>query len=383
MFDLFFSGEEIFMSYGLVLGGGGTRGSYHIGAYRALLKLSKQPSMIVGTSIGAINGAVIAQGDFSKLEKLWENIAMEDILKIPDGLKEKENLFNIKNTPEIIKEIYSNKGIDTKPLRRLIDSVTDEEKLKNSEMDFALVTYSVSDKKEIIMKKSDIPKGTLSDYLLASAGFPGFKPIKIGTSMFVDGGVSNNIPVNILVENNIDDILVIDVGGVGIVKDTDVSGKNIVYVRSQESPVGIMDFNEAEIKKNIEFGYFDTLKAFGKCVGNKYYIDVVSYYKNREFYGRDLLSGLETAAEVLGVPIFKIYTVEELISRVCMEFKTAPEIAGIPEVLKNPNEKNAVLALCNAIISKNSEFLANKAVIKVLGKWYDAANSIAYFYTKS
>ena len=370
---------EFCMSFGLVLGGGGTRGSYHIGAYRALSELSKMPSLIVGTSIGAINGAVIAQGDFEKLVKLWENIEIERVLKIPETLKKNFNLFNVKNTPELIREIYEKKGIDTTPLKRLIDSVADEKKLKMSEIDFALVTVSVSDKKEVVMQKSEIPDGELSDYLLASACFPGLKPVKIGKSVFVDGGVLNNIPINILAKKDIQDIVVIDVGGIGVVKDVDVSGKNIITVRSDEPMVGMMDFNEAYIKKNIEYGYFDTLKAFGKCVGGRYYIDTGSYYKNREFYSRELLEGIEKAAEIFGIELFKIYTVEELISKVTSEYRRIPKYDIIPKSLKKLNEKSIVLALTRAIISENSDFLSSKLVTGILGSTYNAANAIAYF----
>lgn len=367
------------MSLGLVLGGGGTRGSYHIGAYKALTELSKEVKAIVGTSIGAINGAVIAQGDFLKLSKLWENIDMEDILALPKTLMKKADLFDIKNTPELIREIYENKGIDSTPLRNLIREMVDEEKLKKSETDFSLVTYSVSDKKEIALSKYEIPDGEMVDYLLASAGFPGLKPVKIRNSVFIDGGVANNIPIDVLIKKGIGDIVVIDVGGVGFVKDSNISGKNIITVRSSSPVVGIMDFDDTEIRQNTKFGYFDTLKAFGKCVGSKYYLDIASYYKNREFYGDELLQGLEQAADVLGISIFKIYTVEELIARVCTEFRMVPSVDGVPEMLKKLNEKNIVCVLAKAIITENADFLGNKLVTGLLGKWYDAANAIAYF----
>ncbi len=371
------------MSLGLVLGGGGTRGSYHIGAYKALTELSKDVKSIVGTSIGAINGAVIAQGDFLKLSGVWEDIDMEDILKLPKNLKKNVNLFDIKNTPELIREIYENRGIDATPLKSLIQKMVDEEKLKKSEVDFSLVTYSVSDKKEVALSKHEVPEGELTDYLLASAGFPGLKPVKIRDSVFVDGGIANNIPIDVLVKQDIQDIAVIDVGGVGIVKDANISGRNIITVRSSSPVVGVMDFDDSEIRKNIKFGYFDTLKAFGKCVGNKYYLDTLSYYKNRELYGDELLQGLEQAAAVLGISIFKIYTIEELMVRVCTEFRMIPSSDSVPEMLKNLNEKNIVCVLAKAIIKENADFLGNKIVTGLLGKWYDAANAIAYFSKKA
>ncbi len=67
---------------GLVLEGGGAKGSYQLGAYRALLEMDIEISGITGTSIGAINGAMIAQGDFEKAKDLWMAIDPEEIFKM-------------------------------------------------------------------------------------------------------------------------------------------------------------------------------------------------------------------------------------------------------------------------------------------------------------
>ena len=61
-------------SYGLALEGGGARGSYQIGAYKALVESGFRFSSIVGTSIGAINAAVICSGGLELLEGIWKEI---------------------------------------------------------------------------------------------------------------------------------------------------------------------------------------------------------------------------------------------------------------------------------------------------------------------
>ena len=60
--------------YGLALEGGGAKGAYHMGAIKALLECGYEFGGITGTSIGALNAAVIVQGDFEKGYKLWENL---------------------------------------------------------------------------------------------------------------------------------------------------------------------------------------------------------------------------------------------------------------------------------------------------------------------
>ena len=76
-------------SYGLVLAGGGTKGAYEVGAWKALRELGVDITAIVGTSIGAINGALFLQNDFDKVMELYDNIKFEDLVQ--------KNLLKIKD----------------------------------------------------------------------------------------------------------------------------------------------------------------------------------------------------------------------------------------------------------------------------------------------
>ncbi len=66
--------------YGLVLQGGGTKGSYHIGVWKALRQLGIEIGAVTGTSIGALNGAFIAQNMFDEALGVWENIKVNDVI---------------------------------------------------------------------------------------------------------------------------------------------------------------------------------------------------------------------------------------------------------------------------------------------------------------
>ncbi|MEG2720791.1 MAG: patatin-like phospholipase family protein, partial [Oscillospiraceae bacterium] len=83
--------------YGLVLAGGGAKGAYQIGAWKALREMGITFSAITGVSIGAINGALIASGDFDKALELWSNVEVASGINIPFELKEPKNLFSISN----------------------------------------------------------------------------------------------------------------------------------------------------------------------------------------------------------------------------------------------------------------------------------------------
>lgn len=67
--------------YGLVLAGGGAKGSYEIGVWKALKELNVPISMVAGASVGALNGAIIVQDDYDTACKLWTNLSMDTVIK--------------------------------------------------------------------------------------------------------------------------------------------------------------------------------------------------------------------------------------------------------------------------------------------------------------
>ena len=84
--------------YGLVLAGGGTRGAYEVGAWKALKELDIEITGIVGTSIGAINGALFLQDDYDKILELYENIKFEDLVEVSEENRLSEgDIFSHKN----------------------------------------------------------------------------------------------------------------------------------------------------------------------------------------------------------------------------------------------------------------------------------------------
>ena len=68
--------------YGLVLSGGGAKGSYEIGVWKALKDMGIPIVAITGTSIGALNGAMLVQGDDVLCELAWTNFSVEEIIDI-------------------------------------------------------------------------------------------------------------------------------------------------------------------------------------------------------------------------------------------------------------------------------------------------------------
>ena len=75
------------MKTGIALAGGGSKGSYQIGVWKALRELGIDYDIVTGTSIGAINGALMVMGDYERAERLWSTITVEDIMANGVNLK--------------------------------------------------------------------------------------------------------------------------------------------------------------------------------------------------------------------------------------------------------------------------------------------------------
>ena len=254
--------------FGIALSGGGAKGGYHIGVWQALRELNIPIEFVTGTSVGALNGAIMTQNDFELAYKLWSTISVDKIIKIKKQFDvTDENIkknFGIYNS---IKKAVISGGLDITPLTQLLSEIIDERKIRESKINFGIVTFSLSDFEPVNLFKESIPPGLIKDYLLASACFPIFKLKKINKKLFIDGGVCDNVPISLLLEKNIKNIIAVDLSAPGIVKKV-----NTITIKNSQNLGGILDFNGEQSKINIEIGYYDTLKVFGKLNGKKYYV---------------------------------------------------------------------------------------------------------------
>ena len=75
---------DLTKEYGLVLDGGGARGAYQIGAWKALKEAGVKISAVAGTSVGALNGALICMDDMEKAEKIWSEMEFSRVMSVDD-----------------------------------------------------------------------------------------------------------------------------------------------------------------------------------------------------------------------------------------------------------------------------------------------------------
>ena len=116
-------------SYGLALEGGGARGSYQVGAYKALVEADIHLKAIVGTSIGAINAAVICSGGLELLEEIWKSID-STIFEIEPQICNEIIHGNKQIKRDITLDILKNRGISLNKLKDILNKYVDEEKEK-------------------------------------------------------------------------------------------------------------------------------------------------------------------------------------------------------------------------------------------------------------
>jgi NTE family protein len=262
---------------GLVLGGGGAKGAYQIGVWKALRELNIEIGFVCGTSVGALNGAFVAQKQYDIAYEMWSKIDMDKVFDAEeDVIKGVSDIFDkgvLSTSVSFLKKAYKNiwdqKGLNIGPLREMISEYLDEEALRKSEVGFGLVTISLDDKKPLRLYKEDIALGELKYYLLGSAMVPGFTQDETFHKKFVDGGLYDNFPIKLAYDKGYRDII-----GVSLFPKIIKSYKdaNVTIIQPSRSLGNFLYFNKELAQRNIALGYLDAMKELGHCFGKQYFI---------------------------------------------------------------------------------------------------------------
>lgn len=189
------------MTVGLVLGGGGVRGAVEVGMLRALFEAGITPDLIVGTSVGAINGAAVAHypnpSVVHTLEKAWASPTASAVYG--------------ESWPRQLRRLATSKTHlnDPAPLRELLEEILGQD------AQFADLTVPLAVCAASIEQAAEhwFDTGPVIDAVLASASVPAaLPPTRIGDQHFIDGGVVNSIPLGEAVARGATEIYVLQVG---------------------------------------------------------------------------------------------------------------------------------------------------------------------------
>ena len=364
---------DLTKEYGLVLDGGGARGAYQIGAWKALREAGVKIEAVAGTSVGALNGALICMGDLEKAEKIWREMTFSTVMDVDD--EEMEGWFSGQTSVhDILKTLWEkvkDGGVDITPLRNLIHQVIDEEQIRNCGKEFCLSTFSLTDKKELTLSVADIEDGLLEDFLLASAYLIGFKNEPLHGKKYTDGGIANNVPVNSLLERGYENLIVVRIHGPGWEQRVKFPEDGTFCEVSPRVKLGsILEFSAKRSRQNLTIGYYDMKRMLYGLEGRIYYLEQTH---EEEYYSRLLeplkeiekaeiafvlklsignsdkelyLGMLEATAKLLRIPKYRIYTVDQLLEMVYKKYITLEDQMNLPRFvhvlmeLKEGNEMN-------------------------------------------
>lgn len=271
---------DLTKEYGLVLEGGGAKGAYQIGAWKALKEAGVKIKGVSGTSVGALNGALICMDDLERAENLWANISYSQIINVDDELMGRlfdKSQMKPEFLRETLKEIFrmlGEGGMDITPLRRLIEENIDEDLIRKSPVEFYSCTYSLTDRKELNVDMKTVPEGQMKDMLLASAYLPGFKNEKLHGKTYVDGGATNVLPMDVLLEHGYQDLILLRIFGVGREKKVSIpEGVSVTEIAPRGNLGNTLQFDAGKSRKNMRLGYYDALRAIYGLQGKIYYVE--------------------------------------------------------------------------------------------------------------
>lgn len=309
---------DLTREYGLVLEGGGARGAFQIGAWKALREAGVKIAGVSGVSVGALNGALICMDEMEKAEEIWSNIKNETVLDL--GGDPVEGLLHF----------VRDKGLNISPLKKLIQETADEDRIRKSRCELYATTFSLSDRKLLNVDVKTMPEGGIKDILLASSYLPVFKPEKLGGKLYTDGGGFNNVPLDVLVDHGYKDIIVIRIYGIGLDRERRVKiadDTRVYHIAPREDLGGVLEFDKKRSRKNMVLGYLEAGRLLYGLAGKHYYLHAPrgeAYYFDRLMSASWLLEACLDGEEKKMQKGFRGYT-EKLFPLLAKKLKLSPD----------------------------------------------------------
>lgn len=185
-----------------VLSGGGPYGAMQVGMLRALLEAGITPDLAVGTSAGSFNAAALAADPsvegMDRLADVWRSLDDEDLFP---GARKRSSWARMVMRGD---RIFENSG-----LHRLVDESLELSTFEDLRIPLGVVATELEDGHEEVFRSGD-----LIGPLLASSAMPGiFPPVEIGDKHYIDGGVTNAVPIAPAIEMGASRIYVLNCSG--------------------------------------------------------------------------------------------------------------------------------------------------------------------------
>ena len=190
------------MTVAFVLSGGASLGAIQVGMLRALDERGVRPDVIVGTSVGAVNGAFIAGREFSAE-------AVDELADVWRGMR-RGRVFPAEPITGLLGFLGARRNlVPAGALRRLITRHVEQVRLEDLPIPLHVIACDVLTGTEVRLSR-----GPLVDAVLASAAIPGvFPPVEWDGRLLIDGGVANNTPITHALDLRPEHVYVLPTGG--------------------------------------------------------------------------------------------------------------------------------------------------------------------------
>ncbi len=341
----------------IVLSGGGSKGAYQMGVWAALKKLNIHYDIVTGTSVGALNAALMVQKTFYKGLFFWYNLNSKMIFN--EDLKQD---YHTKEGKKDILKWYAkgvlNGGIEVKGLEDTIRQVIQPKKVLKSNVDMGIVTFNMKTLKPKIVKKKDLNENNLCDYLLASAScFPAFKMKTIEEENYIDGGIYDNLPINLAIDLGATEVIAIDLKEVGFKQKVKNKNIPITYIEPRNDIGSFLIFEKNMSRRAMRLGYNDTLKVMNYLDGVKYTFKKndleKNYQKYKEQYQQNIKKILTSKAnQTLLDSILKLTIVKRILSPNEMKKEYTNIIENLGEILEIEDSKIYSIAKYNKLLKE-------------------------------
>ena len=324
------------MKTGLVLSGGGSTGAYQMGVMKALQELNIKCDIVVGTSIGSINGAMYVSNSLDKAEEMWNKLNFKSVFSENIKYESQKDEFDV--IKKYIK-VATKGGIEPNNLKQNLIENIDLDKFYNSDIDYGLTTVSFPSLKTLKLTKKEIKRDELFDYIIASSTvFPVFKLKNINNKRYIDGGVRDTMPYDLAIKMGADKLIIVNTSyffKYAKIPKKIVDKYDVKIIRPKNKTGPSLMFEARQSMKNIKYGYNDTMKLYGKLYGNKYTFK--SMIDNQE------LNIIEYLGKTFKLDDTRIYTINEFNKKIKVSFdKTKLKKTSNIEALRkslNPQER--------------------------------------------
>lgn len=341
----------------LVLSGGGSRGGYQCGVWQALSELGIEIDIVVGVSVGAINGSMVVQGDVIKTANLWREMETDMVFDVEEDV----------TLADFAKEMVKNQGVGSTGLQKLLTEYVDEKAIRQSPVDFGLSVVELPSFKPHYLWKENIPEGQLNDFITASASaYPAIHAHQIGDKLYADGGYEDVCPAFMALEKDATDVIAVYLSALGRYRPERMEQiPNLTLIQSKWDLGDVFTFDKLRSKRLLRLGYLDTMKRFDIFDG-EYYTFIKGAFDKRTLKRADL------AARVFELDPLILYRRESFIEKICEAVEAAKtdmeeledlhghgdlSIKRLLDLLKKVNKKTATVFVAEHIKKKDKDSL--------------------------